>query len=130
MTDRSELKKIYKRTVTPMGVYQIKNLVNGKIIIGSSHNLPARKNRFEMEFTLGSVIDEALQKDFKEFGEKNFSFEVLDYLEPMEDPAYDYKADLKFLEEMWLEKLQPFGDRGYNKMKKGGAVKHWNDKKE
>ena len=30
--DKKELKKKYKQTLRPMGVYQIKNLVNGKIV--------------------------------------------------------------------------------------------------
>jgi len=39
----------------------------------------------------------------------------LDQLEPKEDPAYNYTDDLTVLLELWLEKLQPFEDRGYNK---------------
>jgi len=29
----------------------------------------------------------------------------------------DYADDLKMLEEMWIEKLQPFDERGYHKRK-------------
>jgi hypothetical protein len=32
----------------------------------------------------------------------------------VDDPAYDYRDDLKALEVMWLEKLKPFGERGYH----------------
>ena len=46
------------------------------------------------------------------------SSEVVDYLEPKEDPGYDYTKDLMVLEEMWVEKLQPFDEKGYNKKKK------------
>ena len=42
MIDKKELKKQYKQTLQPMGVYQIKNLVNGKIFIGSVKNLPGK----------------------------------------------------------------------------------------
>ena len=115
MIDKKEIKRIYKATPTPMGVFQIKNLVNNKIFIGSSMNLPGRKNRFELEFTMGITMDHVLQKDFKDYGRDNFTFEVLDNLDPKEDPAYDYKEDLKTLEELWIEKLQPFDERGYNK---------------
>ncbi len=48
---------------------------------------------------------------------QNFSFEVVDTLEPKEDTTYDYTKDLSVLEEMWLEKLQPFSEKGYNKKK-------------
>ncbi|MHB8338704.1 MAG: GIY-YIG nuclease family protein [Ignavibacteriaceae bacterium] len=44
MINKSEIRKNYKRTLNPMGVYQVKNLVNGKIFIGSSKNIPARLN--------------------------------------------------------------------------------------
>jgi hypothetical protein len=37
--DKKQLIKDYKRTIQPMGVYQIKNLVSGKIFIGSGKNL-------------------------------------------------------------------------------------------
>ncbi len=117
MIDKKEIKKRYKETLTPMGVFQIRNLVNGKIFIGSSMNLPGRKNRFESDFTLGTMMDHVLQKDFLDHGRDNFTFEVIDNLEPKEDPAYDYKEDLKTLEELWIEKLQPFDDKGYNKRK-------------
>jgi group I intron endonuclease len=116
MINKSEIKKKYKQTLTPMGIYQLKNLVNGKILIGSSKNLPARKNRFEMELSYESLTDKVLLQDLKQFGKEYFLFEVLDYLEPKEDPLYNYTDDLKTLEELWIEKLQPFNEKGYNKL--------------
>jgi group I intron endonuclease len=115
MINKSEIKKKYKQTLTPMGIYQLKNLANGKILIGNSKNLPARKNRFEMELLFGNRTDKELQHDVKKFGKENFLFEVLDYLEPKEDPSYNYTEDLKTLEELWIERLQPFNEKGYNK---------------
>jgi hypothetical protein len=35
-------------------------------------------------------------------------------MEPKQTAADNVK-DLKLLEEMWLEKLQPFGEKGYNR---------------
>jgi group I intron endonuclease len=118
MINKSEIKKKYKQTVTPMGVYQLKNLINGKILIGSSKNLPGRKNRFEMELSIENFTDKVLLQEVKQFGKENFLFEVLDYLEPKEDPSYNYTEDLKTLEELWIEKLQPFNEKGYNKQPK------------
>jgi len=115
MINKSEIKKNYKQTMTPMGVYQLKNLVNGKILIGSSKNLPGRKNRFEMELSLENFTNIVLLQEVKQFGKENFLFEVLDYLGPKEDPSYNYTEDLKTLEELWIEKLQPFNEKGYNK---------------
>ncbi len=116
MPDRSEAKKNYKQTLPPMGVYIVKNLVNNKILIGSSTNLPGRINRFKFGIKYGGTeSNKELVADFQKYGEENFSFEILDELEPKEDPAYNYTEDLKVLEEMWIEKLQPFGEKGYNK---------------
>ena len=114
MIDKKELKKSYKQTLTPMGVYQIKNLVNGKIFIGSAKNIPGRINRHKFELKFGSEGIKELLDDYKKYGEENFSFEILDQLKPKDDPLYNYSEDIKVLEELWIEKLQPFDERGYN----------------
>lgn len=115
MIDKKELKKQYKMTPPAMGVYQVKNLATGKILIGSSMNLPGRNNRFQFELENKSHHNSELEADFKKYNKENFVFEVLDTLEPKENPDYDYKDDLKVLEELWLEKLQPYEAKGYNK---------------
>ena len=97
-----------------MGVYQIKNLVNGKIFIGSAKNIPGRINRHKFELKFGSEGIKELLDDYKKYGEENFSFEILDQLKPKDDPLYNYSEDIKVLEELWIEKLQPFDERGYN----------------
>ena len=117
MTDKKELKKQYKQTAQPMGVFQIRNSVNGKIFIGKSKNLKSALNSNMFQLETGTHMNKSLQKDFKLFGKKCFLFDVLDYLEPKEDKKYDYTDDLKVLEEMWLEKLQPYNEKGYNKRK-------------
>ncbi|MGI8789093.1 MAG: hypothetical protein ACR2HG_15235 [Pyrinomonadaceae bacterium] len=42
-------------------------------------------------------------------------YEILEELEPREN--LDNKRELNFLEDLWLEKLQPYGERGYNERK-------------
>lgn len=116
--NRKELKKQYKQTPRPMGILQVKNLSSGKIYITCSKNLPAKLNSIKFQLDNGSHPVRELQCDYNKYGEKNFSFEMIDYLEPKEDPLYDYSEDLKVLEDMWMEKLQPFDERGYNKRKK------------
>jgi group I intron endonuclease len=115
--NKKELKKQYKETVQPMGIYQIKNLMNDKIFIGSAKNLQGKLNSVKFQLEHGSYTHRELQKDFNDLGEENFSFEVVDYLEPKEDIDHNYTEDLSVLEEMWLEKLQPFFEKGYNKKK-------------
>jgi hypothetical protein len=38
-------------------------------------------------------------------------------LSPRAGAETDYRAETAFMEELWLEKLQPFGERGYNEPK-------------
>jgi len=115
MIDKKELKKQYKQTVPPMGIYRIKNLANGKIFLGSSLNLHGKANSYKFQLKSGLHVNSGLQKDYTIFGEENFVFEIVDTLEPNEDLNYDYRNDLKVFLELWIEKLQPFGETGYNK---------------
>jgi hypothetical protein len=114
--DRKAKIREYKDTPRPMGIFQIKNKVNGKILIGSSNNLPAILNRFQAELKMGSCRNIVLQKEWKQFGPDSFEFEELEILKPLDDPSYDPSEDLHFLEELWAEKLKPYCDKGYNKL--------------
>ena len=40
-------------------------------------------------------MNQELQNDYKHFGNDNFAFEILDYLEPKDDINYDYTDDFK-----------------------------------
>ena len=112
--DKKALLREYKETPRPAGVYQIRNTVNGKAFVGSSVNLPAILNRHRTELRAGGHRNRELQKEWAEFGPDAFEFEVLDTLAPHERADYDASADLRALEELWLDKLSPFGERGYN----------------
>jgi hypothetical protein len=56
----------------------------------------------------------ALQKDWKEFGEANFQYEVLSEIKQEANKNIDYAKEAKTLAKMFIEELQPFGDKGYN----------------
>ena len=113
--DRKAKIREYKDTQRPMGVFRITNKINGKMLIGSSPNLPAALNRFKTELKFGSCRNVVLQKEWKEFGPEAFVFEELELLKPLNDPSYDPAEDLRFLEALWAEKLKPYGENGYNK---------------
>lgn len=97
-----------------MGVYKITNQKNGKIFIGSAENVEGRLNRIRFQLKLGNYPVKEIQQDYNDAGDAAFEIEVLDYLAPKEDSNNNYREDLNMLEEMWLDKLQPFGDKGYN----------------
>jgi hypothetical protein len=65
------------------------------------------------QLDMGRHANFELQKDWKELGEEAFTYEVLEEKEAGE--VTDMRWELKQMEKPWLEKLQPYGDRGYNK---------------
>lgn len=113
--DRKALIRQYKETPRPMGVYRVRNAVSDKVLVGASANLPAILNRHRAQLRLGIHPNRDLQRDWNELGADAFEFHVLDRLEPPDRPDYDPSSDLKVLEEMWLERLSPFEERGYNR---------------
>ena len=117
MIDKRAAKLEYKASRKPMGIFVIRNLVNDKIFVGSTLNLPAIFNRIRFQLYAGSHPIKSLESDWKQLGSAKFEFEVLEELLPREDPNYDYAADLEFLEDLWLEKLRPYDDKGYNNRK-------------
>jgi hypothetical protein len=112
--DRKALTRAYKETPRPMGVYRIRNTVSGRSLVASSVNLPAILNRHKAALKFGSHSNKELQKDWNELGPEAFVFEVLDTLTPSDKPGDKPADDLQALEAMWIEKLSPTEDLGYN----------------
>lgn len=113
--DRKALSRAYKKRRPPMGIFQVRNTANGKVLIGSSRDLPAMLNRQRAQLRLGAHPNGQLQADWRIFGAEAFAFEVLDTLTPPDEAGYDPRADLEALQALWLEKLAPFEERGYNR---------------
>ncbi len=114
---RAEIKRTFKQNRPPMGVYQIRNTANGKVFVGSSRNLEGTRNSRLFQLRMGKIVfSRELQKDLDEFGAESFEFSVLGVLENP-DRGKDIEHSLAALELHWLEKLQPFGERGYNSFK-------------
>lgn len=110
---RKELIEKYKQIKTYMGVIQLKNNINGKIFLDSYPNLKNRWLTLQDQLNMGMHPNSKLQKDWKEFGAEAFSYEVLE--EKDTEDISDVRWELKQLEKFWLEKLQPYDDKGYNK---------------
>ena len=103
MKTNKELKNQYKQQKSPMGVFQIKNKVNNKVLVDSSTDMLSKWNRHKAELKFGNHRNRSLQKDWKEYGEENFVFEVLSELKHNNEGNVNYKAELKVLEEMVIE---------------------------
>ena len=114
MKSRKELNREYQERPKPAGVFQVKNNSNGKVLLGSSLNLDGALNGHRFMLKMGSHRNKALQEDWNEYGADKFAFEILEVVQVREDPNFNLSDELTLLEMIWLEKLQPFGEKGYN----------------
>ncbi|MGB8507607.1 MAG: GIY-YIG nuclease family protein [Pyrinomonadaceae bacterium] len=115
--DKKRLKEEYRLAERPMGVFAIRNMTNERVFLGVSVNLNAIINRHRSQLAGNGHPNKRLQADWNEHGGDNFAFEILDQLNAREGSEGDYRRELSLLEDLWLEKLQPFGERGYNEPK-------------
>jgi hypothetical protein len=114
MKSRKELNREYQERPKPAGVFQVKNNVNGKVLLGSSLNLEGALNGHRCMLKIGSHRNKALMEDWNEYGPDAFNFEVLELVQVRDDPNFNLNDELTLLEMIWLEKLQPVGENGYN----------------
>lgn len=64
-----------------MGIYQIKNLINNKIYIGSSTNIDKRWNNHIYKWLKNTHPNLHFQNAFNKYGIENFIFEILEIVE-------------------------------------------------
>lgn len=117
MKSRKELKAAYKQKKFRMGVFCITNKLNGKIFIGSSLDLVAIWHAQRFQLNAGMHPNEKLQQDWKLSGPENFTYEIIEEIGQSEESTTDFNQEVKVLEQMILEELQPYEEKGYNKKK-------------
>jgi group I intron endonuclease len=114
MKSKQEIKREYRERQKPAGIFRITNTVNGKVLLGSSLNLEGPLNSHKFMLSIGRHRNELLQKEWNEYGADKFVFEILEVVKVKDDPDFNLSDELTLLEKIWLEKLKPFGERGYN----------------
>lgn len=103
---KKELQSQYKGREKTGGVYQIRNTSTGAILLDAATDLNSRKNRFEFSQKTGSCVEIKLKKDWADQEGRQFVFEVLEELKKGETQTEtEFKADIDFLKEIWLDKL-------------------------
>jgi hypothetical protein len=110
--NRKELLEEFRQIKIHMGVTQIKNKTNGKIYIHSYPNLKNKWLTLQGQLAVGMHTNAQLQKDWNQLGPEAFTYEVLEQKDTQD--IMDIKWELKQMEKPWLEKFQPYGDKGYN----------------
>ena len=114
MDRRKELKSLYKQTTFPIGVFQIKNKLNNKVLIGTSKNLTTAFNRHQFQLKMNCHKNITLQQEWNQYGSEAYSFDILETLKTDELPPEKLPEALSALEEKWLATLTPYNEHGYN----------------
>jgi hypothetical protein len=103
---RKEIMYEYKERKTTGGIYKITNSANGKSLIKGEIDLRGMQNRFNFSVSTGSCVNPKMQKDWKEFAGKSFTFEILEEIEMKVDMSVvEFKAELKKLEEKYVSQI-------------------------
>jgi hypothetical protein len=104
----------YKETVRPAGVFAIRNLESGRVLVLASLDLASMMNRQRFQLDQGKHSNRALQQDWNALGPGAFRFEELARLKERDNPAFDRAAELEALFVLWCEECDCHGERGYN----------------
>ena len=90
MKTRKEVKEAYKQLKFQIGVFQIRNLKNGKVFIGSSLDLVASWNSQRFQLNAGLHQNSRLQKEWNDFGANNFVYEIVSELKQDAESTLNY----------------------------------------
>ncbi len=118
MVDRKELLQQYKDRELQAGIFWIKNLASGRVLLGASLDLHGPLNRHRLQLEIGSHPCRALQRDWQELGPEQFEFAIVETVPAGRKPETDPDAELRKLEQRWIAELQPWAERCYNKNEK------------
>ena len=114
-TERAELQERYKQQKPVAGIFLVTNTQNGKVLLGSSMNLHGPLNKHRFMLSICTHWNRPMQREFDQYGAAAFRFEIVETVKRRDEPGFDLHEELSLLEMIWLEKTQPFGDRGYNR---------------
>ncbi len=108
------LRRFVMNTIPPTsGIYKITCTANNKIYIGSAVNLRNRKSQHIYTFQHNKHKNPIMQNAWNKYGEQAFIFEVLELV---------LVPDLLLVQEQyWLDKLKPFGRKGFNIYREAGS---------
>lgn len=87
-----------------IGIYQIRNLVNNKIYVGSATDFCERKSQ-HFSLLKRKKHNKKLQNSYNKHGKENFVFEIIEFVEN--------KDKLLEREQYWIDKLNAV-EEGYN----------------
>lgn len=94
------------------GIYEIRNLVNNKVYVGSSANIDQRWRRHRNKLRTGKHTSKHLQHAWNTYSEDNFKFSII---EGIDENHEDFKKYLLEREQFYIDKYNVCNpDFGYN----------------
>lgn len=110
--NKKENRQAYKQMKFRAGVFQIRNLQNGKCLLQTTQDLDKAFNSDMFQLKAGLHQNKELQKDWNTMGSEAFAFEIVDELKLKEDiSALQIQRDLKeFLEMCKADLLEKGGN--------------------
>lgn len=94
------------------GIYQILCVSTGKIYIGSARDIGVRWQKHRGDLEHGKHQNRHLQKAWQKYGADAFQFTVIELV---------FEVCLLEREQYWLDRLQPFRNRGFNICTRAGS---------
>jgi biotin operon repressor len=102
---RAVLRRSYAERTKQAGVFRVLNTANGRVLLGSALDLHAPLNRVKFELDNSLCWNRELSRDLETYGRGSFAIEVLETVEPREDPDFDPERELETLEQKHLATL-------------------------
>ena len=104
-----------KQRVCVPAVYVIRNVVTGRLYVGSGVNYSVRRSKHRKDLEAGRHHNVHLQSAWNMYGPEAFIWEILEVVED--------KATLREREQIWIDRLGAADrDRGYNLAPKAGSL--------
>jgi hypothetical protein len=104
-SDRKAAIAAYKERKTPAGVYAVICSATGEAWVGRSSHVETQQNGLWFQLRQATHRSAALQAAWREHGEAEFRFEILDYL-PEDTSALMRDDELKKRAELWAARLR------------------------
>jgi hypothetical protein len=111
MNERSRRKELidnYRQTQPEAGIYRFVNEQTGRMLLGSSMNLPSMQNKLAFAKSTGSAgtLDYRMRQDITAHGIDSFRLEILEVLDITPDMTPTrIKSDLEAMESAWREQF-------------------------
>jgi len=102
---RAELRQQYQERTRQAGVFRVVNKANGRVLLGSGLDLHAPLNRVAFELDLRASRIPELNQDVVTYGRDAFVIEVVETVQPRDDPDFDPERELEVLEAKHLALL-------------------------